>query len=79
MREIAEDAGDLSAIYKGTDKIVNEFSGLYRNIYAVTNILDQTDYETVIGFITDAKCAQVRNYEKEFVEPAPFPRPKNCK
>jgi hypothetical protein len=77
-REITEDARDLGTIFISTGKIVNRFSGLYRNIYAEPKILDQTDYETVVEFISKVKCEQVQNDEKEFGEPAPFPRPKNC-
>jgi hypothetical protein len=79
MREIAEDAVDLGAIYVGTSKLLNRFSGIYRDIYGAAHILDETDYETVIGFVSDAKCQQVRDYEKEFGALAPFPRPKNCR
>jgi hypothetical protein len=78
MREITEDAHDLGRIFTGIGIIINRFSGLYRSIYGEPKILDQTDYETVVGFVSDAKCAQARNYEKEFGKPAPFPRPKNC-
>ena len=79
MREIKEDATDLGAIYLRTGLLLNRFSGLYRNIYGTPHILDETDYETVVEFISDVKCQQARNYEKEFGAAAPFPRPKNCK
>ena len=69
---------DLQMIFTQTGKIVNEFSRLFRDITAIVEIIDQTDYETVIEFVSDAKCEQVRRYEAEFGVPAPFPRPKSC-
>jgi hypothetical protein len=55
---------------------VNEFSRLYRDIYSDPSIIGQTDYEMVVGYVSDVKCQQVYEYEKEF-GPAPFPRPAN--
>ena len=69
----------LEVIFEKTGKILNEFSRLYRDTFAFLDILDQNDYETVIEFVTAAKCEQVRQYEAEFGAPAPFPRPKGCK
>ena len=69
---------DLEEIFQGTGTIVNEFSRLYRDITGILEILDQTDYETVMEFVSAAKCEQVRRYEAEFGVPAPFPRPKGC-
>jgi hypothetical protein len=69
---------DLQTIFDVTGEIVNEFSRLYRDIYAVLEIIGQTDYENVIEYVSKAKCEQVRRYEAEFGELAPFPRPKGC-
>ncbi len=76
--EAKKESGDLRAIYEGTGKILNEFSRLYRDVYAVLDIIGQDDYATVLEFVSDAKCEQAKEYEREFGEPAPFPRPKNC-
>jgi hypothetical protein len=76
-QEFKKWAGDLRKIFRGTSKILNEFSWLYRDIYAPLNIIDQTDYRTVIEYVTDAKCRQVRDYEKMTGEPADFPRPRD--
>jgi len=70
---------DLETIFVRTGNIVNEFSRLYRDITGILEMLDQTDYETVIEFVSAAKCEQVRQYEAEFGTPAPFPRPKGCR
>lgn len=74
----AVNIADLEAVFGRTGEIVNEFSRLYRNITGVLDVLDQTDFETVIQFVSAAKCEQVRLYEAEFGAPAPFPRPKDC-
>jgi hypothetical protein len=66
-------------IFEQTGNILNEFSRFYRDTFAVLDILGQDDYETVMEFVTAAKCEQVRRYEAEFGAPAPFPRPKGCK
>ena len=76
--EAKKESGDLRAIYEGTGKILNEFSRLYRDVYAVLDIIGQDDYATVLEFVSDAKCEQAKEYEREFGEPPPFPRPKNC-
>lgn len=76
--EAKKESGDLRAIYEGTGKILNEFSRLYRDVYAVLDIIGQDDYATVLEFVSDAKCRQAKEYEREFGEPAPFPRPRNC-
>jgi len=56
----------------------NEFSQLFRDKFAVLDILGQDDYETVIEFVSAGKCEQVRRYETEFGVPAPFPQSKGC-
>jgi hypothetical protein len=76
--EAKRESRDLRVIYEGTGKILNEFSRLYRDVYAVLDIIGQHDYTTVLEVISDAKCRQANEYEKEFGEAAPFPRPKNC-
>ena len=58
--------------------ILNEFSQLFRDKFAVLDILGQDDYETVIEFVSAGKCEQVRRYETEFGVPAPFPQSKGC-
>jgi hypothetical protein len=67
---------ELKRIFVGSGKIVNEFSRLFLDITNMLELIGQTDYETVIRFVSDAKCEQARRYEAEFGVPAPFPRPK---
>jgi hypothetical protein len=68
----------LKTIFEATSRIVNEFSRLYRDIYSDPSIISQTDYEMVVGYVSDAKCQQVYEYEKKKENrPAPFPRPAN--
>jgi HEPN superfamily AbiU2-like protein len=80
--KVAADIGphfpDLETIFDRTGDIVNKFSRLYQNIGSILEILDQTDYETVVEFISEVKCERIRRYEAEFGRPAPFPRPKGC-
>jgi len=73
-----EDYENLKKIFAETGNIVNEFSRLFRDITGIIEIMDQTDYKNVIEFLFKAKCEQVHQYEAEFGEPAPFPRPKGC-
>jgi hypothetical protein len=70
---------DLERTFSETGKVVNEFSRLFRDVTSIIDLIDQTDYETVIDFVSKVKCEQVRQYEAEFSQPAPFPRPKGCK
>ena len=67
---------DLKTIFEATSRIVNEFSRLYRDIYSDPSIIGQSDYEMVVGYVSDVKCQQVYEYEKEN-GPASFPRPAN--
>jgi hypothetical protein len=69
---------DLQKIFEGTGGIVNDFSRLFRDITGILELFSQTDYETVVEYVSDVKCGQVRRYEAEFGEPAPFPRPRGC-
>jgi hypothetical protein len=74
VQQTKEYERDLRIIFSATSRVVNEFSRLYRDIYSDPSIIGQTDYEAVIGYVSDVKCQQVHEYEKEF-GPAPFPRP----
>lgn len=75
---VAANFADLAKIYVGSGSIVNEFSRLFRDITGILELIGQTDYQTVIEFVSATKCEQVRRYEAEFGKPAPFPRPKGC-
>jgi len=76
VQQTREYERDLRTIFEATSRIANEFSRLYRDIYSDPSIIGQTDYEMVVGYVSDVKCQQVHEYEKEF-GPAPFPRPAN--
>jgi hypothetical protein len=69
---------DLQKVFTETGNIVNEFSRLFRDTHVVLELFGQTDYQTVIEFVSDVKCRQFLQYEAEF-GPAPFQRPKGCK
>jgi hypothetical protein len=71
---------ELDKPFNETGKLVNEFSRLFPDITAMfDHLVDQDDYQTVIEFVSKVKCKQVQQYEEEFKEAAPFPRPKGCK
>jgi hypothetical protein len=70
---------DLQKIFKETGNILNELSRLYRDTTGSLEIIGQEDYKTVIEFVSDAKCRQIKQYEDEFHETAPFPKPEGCK
>jgi hypothetical protein len=74
VQQTKEYERDVTTIFVATSRIVNEFSRLYRDIYSDPSIIGQTDYEMVVGYVSDVKCQQVYEYEKEFGT-APFPRP----
>ncbi len=76
VKQTKEYARDMATIFEATSRIVNEFSRLYRDIYSDPSIIGQTDYEMVVGYVSDVKCQQVYEYEKKN-GPAPFPRPAN--
>lgn len=76
--ETEEAAKDLKEIYEKTATMVNLFGHVFNNTYSDTKIIGEDDYEAVVGFISDGKCRQAKQYESEFHEPAPFPKPKNC-
>ena len=76
VQQTKEYERDLTTIFEATSRIVNEFSRLYRDIYSDPSIIGQTDYEMVVGYVSDVKCQRVYEYEKEFGT-APFPRPAN--
>jgi len=78
MARLASDELDeLQRIYRISGEIVNEFSRLFLDITNILELLGQTDYESVIKLVSDAKCEQVRRYEAQF-GPAPFQRPRGC-
>jgi hypothetical protein len=70
--------GDLAKVFEETGRMINEVDVVLRDTTGYFELFDIHDYEMVLSLITDAKCAQVEKYEKEFGQPAPFDRPKNC-
>jgi hypothetical protein len=69
---------DLEKIFTETGKLLNEFSRLFRDITSIMELIGLDDYSTVTEFVAKVKCEQVRAYEAEFRERAPFPRPRGC-
>ena len=76
VQQAKEYERDLKTIVKATSRIVNEFSRLYRNVYSDPSIVGQTEYEMVIGYVSDVKCTCTNTRRKEY-RPAAFPRPAN--
>ena len=68
----------LGLLLSQTGSILNEFSRLFRDITGVMELVDLDDYSTVMEYVARVKCEQVRAYEAEFKERAPFPRPRGC-
>ncbi len=69
---------ELSKVLSETGQIISEINVTYRGVASNYEFLDVGDYEMALSLISDAKCAQVEKYEKEFGIPAPFDRPRNC-
>jgi hypothetical protein len=69
---------DLSRVFAATGRLLSEISVLTRDVASDFDLLGVDDYEMALSLISEAKCAQVENYEKEFGSPAPFERPRNC-
>jgi hypothetical protein len=69
---------DLAKVFTETGLMINEVSVVIRDTAIHFELFDVQDYQMVLSLITEAKCAQVEKYEKEFGQPAPFDRPKDC-
>jgi len=67
---------DLNLIFQTAGNIVNRISVAFRDISSVLELIGDIDYQGAVQLIVDAKHAQVDRYEKEFKQPADFPRPK---
>jgi hypothetical protein len=69
---------ELEEIFDETGRILNDVSYLVSDLSSDFTMIGWDDYEHALHLIADAKCAQVRQYEAEFKEKAPFPRPRGC-
>ena len=69
---------ELSKVFVQTGRILNEINALRTGVVSHFEFVGVEDYEMALMLISEAKCAQVDRYEKEFGKPAPFERPKNC-
>jgi hypothetical protein len=65
----------LNLIFRAAGEIVNDISVALRDISSVMELIGETDYKGAVQQIVDAKHSQVDRYEREFNQPAPFPRP----
>lgn len=68
----------LEEVFVQTRRILNEIDALRTGIVSNFEFIGVEDYQMALMLISEAKCAQVDKYEKEFGKPAPFERPKNC-
>jgi hypothetical protein len=68
----------LERVFSQTEAILADISSLYDGSGGTLRLIDGDDYKKALDYIADAKCAQADNYEREFREPAPFPRPRKC-
>ena len=69
---------ELSKVLTETGNIISEIGVVYRGVASNFEFLDVEDYKMALSLISDAKCARIEKYEKEFGVPAPFDRPANC-
>ena len=68
---------DLERAFKETEKILLELSCLYEGTFGDLRFIGDDDYEAALNWIRLAKCAFIRNYEREFGQWT-GPRPKDC-
>jgi hypothetical protein len=68
----------LSKVLAETGRIISEINVVYRGAASNFEFLGVDDYQMALSLISEAKCAQVEKWEKEFGTPAPFDRPRNC-
>lgn len=76
-RAVALTFSDLNLIFNTAGNILNEVSVKFRDASTLYDLIDSEDYESAVGLIADAKCAQVRQYEEEFGH-WDGPRPRRC-
>ena len=69
---------ELQQVFDETEKILQQVDSLFRGISGELKYLGHDDYKTVLNLVTDAKCAQADNYEKEFGIPCEWPLPAKC-
>jgi hypothetical protein len=68
---------DLLTVFDEAGTILNEISILYNGMNRIFELFGSDDYQTALKLIADAKNAQADQYEKEFKESWPYPRPRS--
>jgi hypothetical protein len=76
-KEIALTFTDLNLVLSTAGNILNELSVAFRDASPLYDMVGADDYEMAVSLIADAKCAQVREYEREFGSWYHL-RPKKC-
>jgi HEPN superfamily AbiU2-like protein len=56
---------DLERVFKETEEIVLELSGLYEGVIGELRYLGGDDYKSALDWIRKAKCAFIERYEQE--------------
>ena len=77
-KEIEVKFSDLNLVLNTAGHILNELSVAFRDASPLYEMIGADDYEMAVSLIADAKCAQVREYEREFGSWLHL-RPKKCK
>jgi hypothetical protein len=74
-KEVKVTWAGLNRIFTAAGEILNELSRVLNDVTSILEVIGAADYEMVVQLVIDAKHAQVDQYEKDFGEPCPFPRP----
>jgi hypothetical protein len=69
---------DLEKAFSETEGIVVELFAHHQGVFGELEFIGGDDYKMALDWIRSAKCTFIENYEKEFGEPLPGPRPKDC-
>jgi hypothetical protein len=67
---------DLDRVYSETEELLTDLACLYEGTFGELRYIGHDDYKMALKYIRDAKCAQIKEYEKEFGA-WPGPRPKD--
>ena len=68
---------DLDRVYSETEELLIDLACLYDGTFGELRFIGGDDYEMALKYIRDAKCAQIKEYEKEFGT-WEGPRPRDC-
>jgi hypothetical protein len=69
---------DLERALNETEEILLDIDSLYAGVIGDLRFVGADDYKTALDWIRKAKCAFIREYEKEFKTTWTGPRPNDC-